>query len=568
MGNLMTISIKKNALKSYKFLIFLLFLTTLIGCADVRLVPNKTEIPSILSEDSFCVVEPAKERSGAKIMFVVDISFSNSRNDPSGSKRVRNINQFVEEEGLKEYLANQYYGLVIFDHEARSILNYDEDASKPKFTKDLDEIKDATQTLARNPFNPVGNTNYTSALDVVHRAIQVDIEKFPHDRYEYIIFFLSDGIPNRNVDSIDLRIEQIIKDVKSAGRKMSLSTAFYGTEGEAAIKRLQEMSELGGGAFVNFETDDIWDLNKLWPAEMIIPWNLKEFLVYNLNAGFCLDGKIDVDSDMDGMCDRDEITMNTIYAEQLKAEGKLFDPANRFSFGDGYGDAFHWLRFRYPGKTLYPCEGPEGRSDEDFDLLTHCEEKELLHRTAIDDDPTTGNPKVFDTDRDGLLDGIETFVYFASKNTGRTTRYTAALDNSNIRDDIDGEGSVLTQIKEHRNPWFPDDPDTVVAYDTLLNPLNTPTLDCYTFQQDNLPVYKTLEVKAGNTLPGLEHAAGENSIMVYYIQVLEPEPDSVGVLKHSVQKVKWGSTSTGLQVKEGTFNTYEPPKGKKSSGSK
>ena len=48
--------------------------------------------------------------------------------------------------------------------------------------------------------------------------------------------------------------------------------------------------------------------------------------------------------------------------------------------------------------------------------------------------------------------------------------------------------------------------------------------------------------------------------MVYYIQVLQPEPDSVGILKHSVQRIDWGSVSGGLRVKEGTFKQYIPPK--------
>ena len=48
--------------------------------------------------------------------------------------------------------------------------------------------------------------------------------------------------------------------------------------------------------------------------------------------GFCLDGKVDVDSDVDGMCDRDELQMNQEYTKELEAEGVSFDPSNRFSF--------------------------------------------------------------------------------------------------------------------------------------------------------------------------------------------------------------------------------------------
>ena len=260
-----------------------------------------------------------------------------------------------------------------------------------------------------------------------------------------------------------------------------------------------------------------------------------------------------MDSDTDGMCDRDEIAMNDLYAEKLRAEGKSFDPANRFSFGDGYGDFFHWLRFKYPGKSLRPCED---RSDEDFDLLTKCEENEIENNSNTDSIFKTGDPKIFDTDRDGIIDGIETYVYFASQSTGRATRYTAALDKENLKDHPDGEESVLVQIQEHRNPWF-HDPEAE-AYDTHLSKLNSKK-ECYLFSQSVLPVYETLEVKRGNTLPGLEHPAGGNSVMVYYIQMLQSEPGSVGILKHSVQKIDWGPLSPGLQVKEGIFDEYIPP---------
>ena len=331
-----------------------------------------------------------------------------------------------------------------------------------------------------------------------------------------------------------------------------MSTAYYGDNDVGAIHRLKEMADLGGGKFVNFEDGEHWNLEGLLIESDVIPWNLKEFLVYNLNAGFCLDGKIDVDSDVDGMCDRDELKMNQIYTEELEAEGVSFDPSNRFSFGDGYGDFFHWLRFRYPGKTLPECMD---RSDSDFDLLTACEESEIEFQTETG--TIRGDSNAFDTDSDGVIDGIETFVYFASQNTGRTTRYTAALDPDNLQDSPDGEGSVLEQIKDHRNPWFED--EDIQAYDTRLDPIDNESRDCYEFSQSILPVYETLAVEEGNTLPGLEHVAGKNSVMIYYIQYLQSKPKDQGVLKYSVQKVNWGQLSLGLRVREGVFSEYAPP---------
>ena len=551
MGEVTLLSMGNAILKYPEKLILLLFVITLSGCVDVKLIPGKTSegisIPSKKDDNVFCITDPVKESGSTKMIFVVDVSGSNGQNDADGSKRADSIDKFVRTLSVE---GSYQYGLITFAGGSTSVIK-DNDGN-PGFTYDLNEFYKATQTIRDNPAG--GGTNYLPAIAMTKRAIKNDINRFPDERSSYVVFFISDGRPN-DKGSIS-KIVDLIGDVDITidGRKIYLSAAFYGGESRDAINRLEEMAKEGGGGFVNFENGETWDLSQLIVQPDVVPWKIKEFLVYNLNAGFCLDGRVGVDSDADGMCDRDEIDMNDLYAKELRDEGKFFDPANRFSFGDGYGDFFHWLRFKYPGKSLLPCQD---RSDEDFDLLTKCEENEIENRSAADGTPTTGDPKVFDTDRDGVLDGIETYVYFASQSSGKTSRYTAALDSDNLQDNPDGEENALSQIKQHRNPWFPD--SETKAYDTRLTPLfNSPTGDCYMFQQLVLPVYKTLEVEAGNTLPGLEHAAGENSVMVYYIQVLQPEPDSVGILKHSVQKIDWGPLSPGLQVKEGIFDEYSP----------
>ena len=478
------ISLRPHVLKSYcKECIILLLLITFSGCVDVNLVPQRVENLSVSSKDSFCIVKPVQENNATKIMFVVDISDSNKNTDVDGSKRANNIDKFVESlVGEKNY----QYGLILFNHLAEASINYDGNIHKPMFTNNPDKIYQATQTIRDNPFR--GSTVYTNALNLTKQAIEDDIRLFPDETSSYIIFFISDGRPIEKDGDPNEKVADLVK----IDRQVYLSTAYYGDFGSEAITRLQEMAKLGSGKFVNFENGENWDLSQLIVTNNVVPWNLKEFLVYNLNAGFCLDGSVDVDSDSDGMCDRDEIDMNSFYSEKLKAEGKSFDPANRFSFGDGYGDFFHWLRFKYPGKSLRPCED---RSDEDFDLLTKCEENEIQNRSKSNGTFGKGDPQVFDTDRDGVIDGIETYVYFASQSTGRTTRYTAALDKENLKDSPDGEENVLIQIKQHRNPWF-QDPEAE-AYDTNLTPINKSTGDCYIFSQSNLPVYQNTRGEGG-----------------------------------------------------------------------
>ena len=525
-----------------KLMVFLSCLI-FIGCSEPDLKIVKKPYSSY-SNDSFCVVDPVEVEGGSvKIMFVVDISESNRNTDSDGSKRANSIDKLVRE--LEQKNKSYEYGVIRFNDQTDALITYPEN-EMARFTDDAREVYDATNIIRGNPHG--GNTNYGPALLSVQQAIDFDIEQAPSERSAYVVLFISDGVPTDGAPTTWVSSLMTV----NARRDIILSTAYYGNVGNRAIDLLQGMAEEGDGNFANFENNENWDLEDLIHAgPNVIPWNLKEFLVYNLNAGFCLDGRVDVDSDADGMCDRDELEMNRIYATELAAEGKSFDPANRFSFGDGYGDFFHWLRFKYPGKRLPRCMD---RSDEDFDLLTVCEENEIENQME-EENVLRGDPESFDTDRDGIIDGIETFVYFGSQNTRGATRYTAALDPENLEDNPDGEESVLVQIKQHRNPWFRDT-GLNPAYDTTITPYQSAKNDCYNFTQSSLPIYETLEVKEGNTLPGLEHGAGENSVMVYYIQVLQSQPSRQGILKHSVQKL---SGNTGLKVRDGMFSEYIPP---------
>ena len=534
-----------SQIKLLSYFLFLPLSLSLYGCADVELSSKPSPPPiSVSSKDKFCIADPAKQFSTMKIMFVVDISGSNQSTDPSGKRRSHSIKKFVENlEALQG--RRPQYGLIAFASKAYALINEGGDITKPRFIKSAQAIYQAAKAIQKEPSG--GGTVYKTALQMVQLAIDDDIQRFPEQRAHYAIFFVSDGAP-----SDSFKKSHILNVINTGNRNIYLSTAYYGNIGRRAQDILKKMATWGNGNYINFEKGHSWDLNRLLVRSDVIPWSLKEFLVYNLNAGFCLDGEIDVDSDVDGMCDRDEETLNHLYAKELKAEGNTFDPSNRFSFGDGYGDFFHWLR--YPGTKLIPCMN---RSDQDFDLLTACEEGEIqnYNNNALF---KKANPLYFDTDKDGLLDGIETFVYFASPNTGRSTRYTAPLDSENLEDNPDGEESVLTQIQQHRNPWFKD--PHAEAYNTKLTPLNSKKGDCYEFHQSVLPLYKTLPVKEENTLKGLGHGEGENSILIYYIQIPQKEPDSHGVLQHSVQKIPFGPLSQGLKVSKGQFRQYIAPK--------
>lgn len=514
----------------------------LAACGDVRLLKPPGEVPnSVKSVGKLCVSEPQEVLAYTKFLFVVDKSGSNAgeggarATDRNAVKRAGNIEKFIRQNLNKTHY---HYGMIgFYDHVADA---YIEDGEGPSFTTDPQRALEAANRLRQGDS---GLTPYKAALLATRLAIKKAMAANPNERSVYMVFFLSDGEPMPKETQPDKEIFDLVRDiVENQPRPVFLSTAYYGNKGGGAVERLQKMAEIGKGKFINFEMQSEWDFNDLIVKPTVQPWLLKSLLVYNINAGFCLDGKVDVDSDGDGMCDRDE----------LKYPG--FDPTNRFSFNDGYGDYFHWRRLNY-GESLPPCDD---RTDLDFDLLTNCEEAYIRNDNPPPGVGMVGNIGNPDTDRDGILDGIETFVYFT-----RTLAF--AMDPSNLsRSMFDGEEEAGLQISQHRSPVIRDPHQ--IAYDTTLEPVYDSGRDCYKFSQNILPLYETLEVKPENTLPYLAHGPDENIVYLYYLQTPQSDPTGDGILRYSFQNLKRDPKNSiflgeraGLKVDDAVFKSYVIP---------
>ncbi len=511
----------------------LTLLIGLIGCSDVRLAKVEEPNPSVSGKGELCITEPDEIRRNVKFLFVIDKSGSNGWTDPGAAKRAGNIEKFLIGTAT---IPNQQYGMIWFAGEQAGAYINEGNEYQPTFTADLNVALDATNRLRQNDG---GGTPYNAALQMARTAIRNDVEKYPDEENFYMVFFLSDGEPT-DIQN-DSELDQLVEDlVSTSPNNVVLSTGFYGGNGRKAEERLMRMAQIGRGKFINFEKGSDWDFNELVVFPTFEPWQLKyDLIVYNLNAGFCEDGSIDIDSDADGMCDKDE----------RRYPG--FDPTNRFSFDDGYGDYFHWRRFKYR-ETLPPCQD---RTDEDHDLLTGCEENYIRNERPVDDIPKQGDAKNPDTDRDGLIDGIETFVYMT-----RTMAF--AMDAFNLQENFDGEEPARRQIGEHRNPLVRD--ANQPAYDVTLSPVVGKDLDCYKYKQSVLPLYDTLPVAAGKTLPGLEHNAQENMVLVYYLQSRQSDPKGDGILRYSVQRLKNDEatrrrvgSSLALSFDDKSFKSYK-----------
>ncbi len=525
----------------------LLFLTCFLflfnACSDVNLSAPEVELASTRSIGGFCISPPDETQRFTKFLFVMDKSGSNDTTDPGANKRAGNFEQFYNDNKDNDFFK---WGMIDF-HQGQSeafIIN-------PYFTQDEPTVRNAVNLLRAID---VGSTPYRSALSLTLEAIQSDMIEFPEEDSIYQVFFISDGGPTdtKSVSELRNRVRDIIN--LQPGR-VFLSTAYYGPNNSTNINYLRQMADEGRGAFINFENSDELDFNDLIVQPEKEPWQLKRMMTFNTNAGFCLDGSVDTDSDADGLCDKDEIATNEKYADFI-ANNNLqpLDPAKHFSqTGElsGYKDYFIWRHLVF-GEILQPCED---RTDEDFDLLTPCEEAYLQNDRPRGTEFFSGDQRNPDTDLDGFLDGIEILTF---KDKG------SANDDQNITTSFDGEEEDAgTQMLEHRNPLFFDPQQ--IRYDMRVRPdgINLEGQNCYTFQQNILPTYPTLEVLAEDTLPGLEHGAGGNIVYLYYIQTPQSDKDGPGVLKYSFQELindgRRDDFIFGLQVNDDVFGTYVVP---------
>lgn len=522
---------------------FVLPLFTL-ACSDISLKKPASPVVNAKSEGDFCISPPENKNRLTKIMFVMDKSGSNQTTDPGAALRAGGVEKFYD-----KYMNDPFikWGMIRFGIETEFMI------TEPYFTQDETSVRNAISELRSTD---TGGTPYSDALAKTELAIRDDMEKFPEEDAYYMVFFISDGRPEPyiTVDQAKMLVKGLV-EIKPG--KIFLSSAYYGTNGTAAQEYLREMAAAGGGKYADLNQTGELDFEALIVKPTNEPWQIKNttLMVYNTNASTCLDGSIGVDSDADGMCDKDEVKYG-------------LDPTKRNSFPSiveggrtidlrGYGDYFHWRRLVF-GESLPACAN---NTDEDHDLLTKCEEEYIVNQR-----PTTvfpdgkprynGDPKNPDTDLDGFLDGVEIFMF---KDKG------SANDFLNVLRSYDGESdSSGVQMRQHRNPtvWDP----TAFTYDIIINPKGFEEgKSCYSYSQSRLELFTTLEVKEGDTLPGLEHKAGENSVLVYYIQTPQSDKDGPGVLKYSIQTLRADQrisdsrgTAAGVDI-EKPFETYTPP---------
>jgi hypothetical protein len=537
-------------------------MTITIGCSNVRLEKSKEPGVGPLSKGEFCTQEPTEIGRTVKFLFIMDKSGSNvggglsGGTDPGNQKRAGNFEAFYE---ANKANSNIQWGMIGFQEGGagtRPLIVVD---NGPGFTNVESEVRAGVSRLRGDVDD--GSTPYRAALTTARSAIERDLKKHPEESATYWVFFISDGEPTDGTESNQSELDSLVTQLRSSSpNSIFLSTAYYGPDNPRGEERLKKMAEIGEGKYVNFNRTDKIDFDDLIVKPTKEPWEMKDFMVYNLNANLCRDGKMDVDSDADGVCDRDEAQFGMDPRKRFSATD-LFDSGNPKtpdvnrkgtprSQTQGFGDYFRLREIEY-GERLDICSD---RKDEDQDLLTTCEEGFLFNQNPVGTElgRKTGDPKNPDTDLDGVIDGIEVFAL---------RDRSSALDGSNMDDVLDGEAEdVKTQIREHRNPRLRD--TETFRYDTLVTALaeKPDGRSCYDFHQMKLLLYPTLAVQAADALNLQSHTEGENVVMVYFLQTPQSDPKGVANLMFMLQRlfnsksnVESGGYGSGLTVRRDTF---------------
>ena len=471
---------------------------------------------------------------GTKVLFVIDKTSKNKKLDPQG-QQIRNVKNLVQ-----NHEENVNYSVLVFSK--NKVISPISEYDVPLFTSDKEKVVETLSQLEGQKNE--GKVNYSDLFQSIQKALNYDAHINPSTVTDYHIVFVS-GDSLGTAETEKKEFAKQINDLTSTNN-VYIHSIYYGKNelpksGGKALKKganivvqlalisqgiyfptgpifsskddeeekekkdnqnvefLKSIS--GNGRYIDTETSD---LNFKWSK----PWKIKHFFVYNTNASECLDGSTGLDSDQDGLCDEDELSM------------RGFDPYNRFSFKGGYSDTFQFLFFSQH-QTLPDCQD---NTDVDHDLLTHCEEKFInsIEGPANLETLQVNNP---DSDGDGVIDGMEALLFLK-------TDLLAARNPNNLPEYSNDMANVKAQLYsiQPQNEQF--------QHKTELVPIPGESSSCYALRQNEMPLYF---VNKNDTFRQMD-SAEENTILVYFLKEQEDSNRRVYQFKYEKMQIKDSSS--------------------------
>lgn len=514
----------------------------LAACGDIHVSPAQEPEFLFKSDSHVCTEDPLEIGRYSKIMFIVDKSGSNGvgeGTDPDldNGKRITAIRDFFNKNKTNPYIK---WGFIVFHHEIAESYIPEQQGTNRLFTKDPAVFQQALDHFSSAMDN--GNTPYREAIQLSTAAVRAElkVDQLDGTSANFNLIFITDGVPTDGISDNEFWTDAEDLANLSLGN-IHFSTVYYGPVNDHAQNLLKKAAVRGLGNYQNTNEEPLINIEHLLEGGTSNePYSIKNFVVYNLNAANCDDGTVGADSDADGLCDKDEEKYNRELSKDpatlSRMGGKKFDVTNRNSFSPTISDAIYYRYLVYNENISKDCTDVK---DEDFDFVNYCEEKYLFN--AKPDGPTAewsaemnqsdkhANPNYFDSDGDGILDGLA-YLFFRDKSAALSFQNHLMPVNQRLKGDL---------FRNHQNPL---NPGSEVGYGIQFNKVepNSKGQNCYSYHQDQLPLYFNKAVTPFQTSGSLDlaHEANENVILIYYIQTPENSPNSRGFLRYSFQKLK------------------------------
>jgi hypothetical protein len=468
-----------------------------------------------------CTADPASLLAPVKVLFMLDYSQSMVVSDPDTVRAAAAVD-LMDKLGKAPGLD---FGVMLFRGDVNVITKTTlpggtlQDGFTPSLSLDTAALRVVLHAGLPAPTSvDQETTDYVGALARARALIEDDILSNQSQpdllaRSKYVVIFLSDGIPTRNLPAGclpgDGRLSCTCPDVISSGVDkiqllqndgvglVQLDSVYIFDNPNAppvpipvhqtAAALLACMAQHGAGDFRDFANGEPVDFFGFSTEPLQRLYLLKNLLVVNRNAR---PGTFAPDSDGDGLSDDEELALGS-------------NPLDGDTDHDGYGDL---LESKFPQNfhLLTPDPGclPADQGDRDGDGLRDCEE------IFIGTSATS-----YDSDKDGAPDGIEWWM--------GTRPSVADLDDDPDRDGLsNGE-----ELRAHTDPNKADATDLADIAQRLTIQSDGASVggrNCYEFRAENIHLAQTLARNPGDE-PGL------NDIWITAAQVPFDAPDSAPV---------------------------------------
>jgi hypothetical protein len=496
-------------------------LPLVLACTSVDIErlpePPPPPVDNLVSvKGSFCTESPLAVEFPAKILFVVDVSQSMSQTDPPDpadnnySARTRAvidvINSLAGVPGVE-------IALISF----QSTVNDLSQGFIPNVTaEDVARLVGYSQLLnAQN-----GQTNYEGALEKAFEVLVTDIDEaddLARARSKYSVIFISDGLPNP-VDPPTNTPESIVELVESMQKlererrlvELKIHTVYLSGRTppqfqQGPIDLLRDMAEAGAGTFRNIGNGEKINFLDIDFTSFRRVFALKSFLVENANARPKNRLEEATDSDADGLSDAEERLIGT-------------DETKLDSDADGFSDQLEH-NLRHAG--FDPLSGGDAdckvlpnddynRRDDDGDGLLNCEERFL-----------GTNPRLYDTDADGLPDPIEA-----------RARVSPVAEDDFSDPDRDTVPNGF-EIRDHTDPAVDDRMDFAdlrYVYDLRRVAVNESRI-CYEFLVENIALVSSRAPEG--------EEEGWNTIRVVFGQTAADTPTDYGEFRVACARARF-----------------------------